>query len=455
MIACNSSKGPQASLATEFTLVPGQNTPDGFPVTLVGELTNGATLEAWPSPTLRYFYFWFRAERAQRVIGEAFGRSHPDVDTVLALYATSGDPAAPTGAPLAMNDDFGGRPSSRVEFTTRSAGIYALAVRRYDREGRGGMGVKLTLEAPSNVCMAEGDECSDGNACTENDRCQGSTCVGTHMDNCRVPVRVEVRDQAGQPVMLARIRMLNGEQEIERAESDWQGLATLQQPEGSERYKVIVRGVPTYSSYCVAPQCTSVSVTTGAANRYRVVNFEDLNSGAFDMTMGSLRPNNPIFVQNGVRAEYWAVQDYLRPGAAFTDAHGHIGVDGFDMPGVYGNASQSELQHAFERIQQGLYLRLSNGRPFRVVSVDTRIRSDSDRQHISEIPGNDAAHVALLVASQLTLETSSFRRYELGAPTATTRFETTYIHEFESVTEAFVSSTYNVTLDDIVLEELP
>lgn len=275
-------------------------------------------------------------------------------------------------------------------------------------------------------------------------------------------IEVAVLPPAGAPNGFIEVVALHGNLEVARRRTVPDvGIAYFDLPSGSYHFRVVYAGIPYLSGatdHCTTPACThvDVDVSTRDASYEAIVWDQDPSFVRVTYGIGELAPSVQTlwFRQDGLYVEHWAIADYLRPTAAFTDAHEHIDRSCFDPP-FCGNPTYGENQHAFGAIEQGLYIRRDDHGAFDLVSIDYRIRNDTVPEHVSMIPGFDQHTVAILVSTTLGLatpEVDTFTHFPVGTVgTEMSEFRTVEISGFENVTGVYIGSTWNVSFDDIVV----
>jgi len=133
--------------------------------TIVGPIESGTTEMASFSPRSQYLGWTFSADEGQTIRLTAAGVLPADIDTVALLYRATSS-GRPTGASIAVNDDYMGMLSSFIEIAAPSAGRYVAIVRRYDRGARGTISLTLDLSGGDAACGSRGlGPCADGQFC--------------------------------------------------------------------------------------------------------------------------------------------------------------------------------------------------------------------------------------------------------------------------------------------------
>lgn len=133
--------------------------------TIVGAIERGSTEMASFSTRSQYLAWTFSAEAEQTIRLTAFGVAPADLDTVALLYRATSS-GRPTGASIAVNDDYMGMLSSYIEIAAPAAGRYVAIVRRYDRGTRGTVALTLDLSGGETACGGRGlAPCADGQFC--------------------------------------------------------------------------------------------------------------------------------------------------------------------------------------------------------------------------------------------------------------------------------------------------
>ncbi|WP_169791727.1 hypothetical protein [Sandaracinus amylolyticus] len=330
---------------------------------------------------------------------------------------------------------------------------------------------------------ADGTSCDDGDLCTRADACERGACVGgdaitcppidachsagtcepatgecsTVPAPCTIDVVVRVLDARGVPLTTAvPVRAFQGERATPVAgKTDAAGEVHLQLTNGAYRFRVLRDGVPFWSGagdHCAMPSCTRVEMRLPDTSDLRVVTWDPRMDGAYDGG-GEVRPPNPHIERGGTWLENWAIERYGAPDAFISAGHTHLYPQDWDPPDAWGNTTTYENQHAFGAILQGVYVRLSDRRAFDLVSIDYRVRHDTDPEHVSAIPGADPTNVEIWVSSSLTVPTTAWTRYPTGVPIAgeMTYWGTVFPHEMTNVSAVFITTTGNVSLDNVVL----
>lgn len=313
----------------------------------------------------------------------------------------------------------------------------------------------------TGMCMdmlaADGVSCDDGNSCTTADHCTAGSCTGT-LGSCTASIEVHVVNEVGAGLTLTPVSAYRGTTEVARIiTSPSTASATFTLPAGSYRFRVSRNGIPTWSGatdHCTVGTCSRVDITAaGTSPTLRAVTWEGALGIAY-MT-GTFSTVAPRFTQNGIYVENWAINDYLRPTVAWEFSHDHTDRSCFDPPNFCGNTGLGENQHAYQRIQQGMYVRLPDNAPFDLVSIDYRVRNDVDATHVNEIPGFDGTTAEVWLSTTLTLATAPpapWTRIPVGTVgTEMTEFRTLDVTGFNNVTQVFISSTWNTSFDNIVV----
>jgi hypothetical protein len=146
--------------------------------TLLGTIADGETVVGSLSESNRYLAWAFEAGAGETIRLWAEDADAGGLDTVLIVYRATPE-GRPTGAALAINDDFGGSLSSHLEIEVPDARRYVALVRRYDggRDGR----ISLSLELGGGMSTDDCGGCGNGYECAFCDsawRCidAGGTC---------------------------------------------------------------------------------------------------------------------------------------------------------------------------------------------------------------------------------------------------------------------------------------
>jgi hypothetical protein len=124
--------------------------------TRLGMIASGGNVTGSFGRTARFLSWTFTGAEGDTAVIDAadairFIRADPsyrELDTVVSLYRATAL-GNPTGRALAVNDDFGGRLASHIEFALPRAGSYVIVVRRYDYGTTGSVGVTLELRRPT------------------------------------------------------------------------------------------------------------------------------------------------------------------------------------------------------------------------------------------------------------------------------------------------------------------
>ncbi len=335
----------------------------------------------------------------------------------------------------------------------------------------------------AGAARPDGTSCDDGDACTQTDACSSGTCTGSSpvvcapLDICHAAgacnattgtcsnppapcstaVLVRVLDAGGLPILPQPVvRAFVGDTAMPQGgKVDFSGEITLTMPGGSYRFRAITEsGLPVWSGtidHCTMPSCDFVEIRMPASSPYVAVSWDPYASAAY--TGGEIHSGSANVERGGVYLENWAVEHYGRSGAALIAAHDHVG-DLTGDPDGYGNPTNAENQHAFGETLQGVFVRLSAGGAFDVVSLDYRIRSDSDPEHVSAVPGVDPTRVQIWISPVLDVgvpPATPFVQYEIGGPAEMTYWGTLFPGGLTGVTGVYITTTANVSIDNVVL----
>ncbi|MDQ3033433.1 MAG: carboxypeptidase-like regulatory domain-containing protein, partial [Myxococcota bacterium] len=343
-------------------------------------------------------------------------------------------------------------------------------------------------DAHSGECVldeprADGTACDDADACTRVDACRAGVCVGAmpivcapadacHEAGvcdaatgacsseplpCTTEVFVRVRDAAGAALASpVTVRAFVGTSaQPQGGLTDASGDIRLVLPAGAYRFRAQRDGLPFWSGatdHCSPPSCTFVEIRLPRATPDRVVSWDPLMDGAYD-GHGAIRPANPHISRGGTYLENWAIERYGVSDAFISAGHTHLYPQAWDPPDAWGNPTVYENQHAFGTTLQGIYVRLDGGGPFDLVSIDYRTRADTDPEHVSAVPGADPTDVAIWISDALTVPTTSWRSHPTGKPfgRAMGFWATVFPTHFTNVVGVFVTTTGNVSIDNVVV----
>lgn len=383
------------------------------------------------------------------------------------------DAAAPDGRVEVMVD--AGRSDARIDpcLGVRCPGSACRLGACDPRSGECGLG------AP----RGDGVACDDGSACTAGDRCAGGACVagapivcpptdachtagvcdpatGTCSSAprpCTTEVLVRVRDARGGMLPTPSIvrAFVGATAQPQGGITDAMGDIRLSLPGGSYRFRATRDGLPYWSGasdHCTMPSCTSVELRVPDTTPERAVSWDPMMDGAYD-GRGEISPLDPHIERNGTYLENWAIERYGAPDAFVSAGHTHIYPQSWDPPDTWGNPTEYENQHAFGDTLQGVFVRLDDRRPFDLVSIDYRPRSDADPEHVSTIVGADPADVAIWISESLAVPTTPWRSYSTGKPfnVALGHWSTVFPTDFTNVTGVFITTTGNVSIDNVVV----
>jgi hypothetical protein len=340
-----------------------------------------------------------------------------------------------------------------------------------------------TGECAPAAPRADGTACDDLDACTRTDACAAGACVGGDRVTCppadachaagvcdgatgacssatmpcTTDVLVRVRDARGgtlpAPVI---VRAFSGDvAKPQGGITDPAGEIHLVLPGGSYRFRAQRDGIPFWSGttdHCAMPSCTFVEMRLPDATPDRVVSWDPLFEPVPD-GRGEVGPADPHVARGGTYLENWAIERYGLPDAFVSTGHTHLYPQPWDAPDAWGNPTVYENQHALGTTLQGIYVRTDDGRRFDLVSIDYRIRADSDPTHVSAIAGADPGDVAIWIADALATPRTSWRAYATGRPAnvAMTFWSSIFPAHFTNVTGVFITTTANVSLDDVVI----
>lgn len=344
----------------------------------------------------------------------------------------------------------------------------------------------------SAPAVGNGTECDDGDLCSSSDSCQSGVCTAgeivtcTALDQCHTAGVCDPQSgQCSQPSIADNTSCNDGDL-CSLGESCQSGVCTAQsvvsctaldqchqggscnpqtgqcsQPLAANDTSCNDGDVCTIADTCQLGLCAGSVL--GPCDAPGLTFDWDSVAGVNYSHLSRLDPSVPsAFTTVGsIEMESWAVEDYGRAGdARFFDSHDHIGDEcpaGTDC----GNNTASENQHAFESMVQGFVVSLVGGGNFDLVSIDYRIRDDSqvntdgERPHVNTVPGVDTSRVELWLSTTVDITvppSSPFTAIDVGpASPAMVRFSTQTFTNFRNVSEVFVTSTGNVAFDNLVL----
>jgi hypothetical protein len=157
--------------------------------------------------------------------------------------------------------------------------------------------------------------------------------------------------------------------------------------------------------------------------------------------------DSTAFVEEGVWIEAFYIRDVGQPAGLLRKGHLHIARDPYQPIG------RAEFQHSVVPDLVGIYIAMEDDRPFDLVSVDYRLRDDSEPIHQGTLPGFSPSDIQILTATSVDPTASpvdEFMQLSIGG-TPMQAFATHSFSEYVGVTGVFLTSSGNVSFDQIVV----